>query len=137
MPDVFVPIDTTDNTAYHRELVGKGIVNNTVIEYMNENRDKLKLQYKTFDQYNKEFQISEATLQKLISNGKKENVKFNEEEYNRSKRLIKLQMKAIIANNLWETNEFYQVIGSENNLLQKAVELLSTKGAYEKVLSGR
>lgn len=137
MPDIFVPIDTTDNTAYHRELVGKGIVNNTVIEYMNENRDKLKLQYKTFDQYNKEFQISEATLQKLISNGKKENVKFNEEEYNRSKRLIKLQMKAIIANNLWETNEFYQVIGSENNLLQKAVELLSTKGAYEKVLSGR
>lgn len=135
MPDIFVPIDTTNNTAYHRDLVGKGIVNNVVIQYMNANRAKLKAQYPTFEKFNKEFEVSEAVLQSMIAEGEKEKVPFKEDEYNRSKRLIKLQMKAIIANNLWETSEFYQVIGMENDLLKKAVEVLTTKGAYEKVLS--
>ncbi|MFV0390988.1 MAG: S41 family peptidase [Paludibacteraceae bacterium] len=133
MPDIFVPIDTTDNTAYHRELVGKGIINNVIIQYMNTNRDKLKSAYKTFEKFNKEFAVDDALLQTLIAEGEKEKIKFNREEYDRSKRLIKLQMKAIIANNLWEVNEYYRIIGQENNLLQKAVELLNTKGAYEKV----
>lgn len=137
MPDIFVPMDTADNTAYHRELVGKGVLNNAVLQYMNAHRETLKAQYATFDKFNKSFEIDEATLKQLIADGEKENIKFNEAEYNRSKRLIKLQMKAIIANNLWETNEFYQVIGMENNLLKKAVELLSTKGAYEKALRGK
>lgn len=44
-------------------------------------------------------------------------------------------MKAIIANNLWEVNEFYRVIGMENNSLKKAVEILNTRGMYEKILS--
>lgn len=135
MPDIFVPIDTTNNTAYHRDLVGKGIVNNVVIQYMNANRAKLKAQYPTFEKFNKEFEVSEAVLKSMIAEGEKEKVPFKEDEYNRSKRLIKLQMKAIIANNLWETSEFYQVIGMENDLLKKAVEVLTTKGAYEKVLS--
>lgn len=135
MPDIFVPIDTADNTAYHRDLVGRGIVNNTVIQFMNKNREKLKAQYPNFEKYNKEFEVSEATLKEMIAEGEKEKIPFKEDEYNRSKRLIKLQMKAIIANNLWEVNEFYRVIDVENNSLKKAVEVLSTKGAYEKILA--
>lgn len=134
MPDIFVPIDTTDNSAYHRELVGKGILNNVIIQYMNANREKLKSEYKTFEKFNKDFVVNEALLQTLIAEGEKEKCKFKQEEYDRSKRLIKLQMKAIVANNLWEVNEYYQVIGLENNLLQKALEVLNTKGAYEEVL---
>ncbi|NLO71372.1 MAG: S41 family peptidase [Porphyromonadaceae bacterium] len=135
MPDIFVPIDTTNNTSYHRELIAKGILNSTVIEYMNENRDKLKKQFTDFEKFNNEFEVSEAMLKQLIEAGEKEDVKFIEDEYNRSKRMIKLQMKAIIANNLWEVNEFYQVIGLENESLRKAVEILTTKGMYEKILT--
>jgi carboxyl-terminal processing protease len=102
---------------------------------MNTNREKLKTQYPNFEKFNKEFEVSEAMLKEMIAVGEKEKIPFNQEEYNRSKRLIKLQMKAIIANNLWEVNEFYRVIGIENNSLKKAIEVLNTKGAYEKILA--
>lgn len=134
MPDIFIPIDTTDNTAYHRALVGKGILNNSIIQFMNTSRDKLKKQYPNFEKFNKEFEVGDALLNNLIAEGEKEKINFNQEEYDRSKRMIMLQMKAIIANNLWEVNEFYRVIGMENNSLKKAVEILNTKGMYEEIL---
>ena len=40
----------------------------------------------------------------------------------------------MIANDLWGLNEYYEVINSDNKSLQKAVEILTTKGAYDKML---
>jgi carboxyl-terminal processing protease len=54
--------------------------------------------------------------------------------FEKSKPLIRLQLKAIIARDLWTTNEFYQIIDADNESLSKAVEILQTPGAYEKIL---
>ncbi len=135
MPDIFVPLDTTENTLYHRRIVGKGVVNSTVMDYMNENRAKIQAAYPTFEKFNKGFEIEEAVLQKMIKEAEKEGVPFNEEEFNRSKRVIKLQLKAIIANNLWGMNEYQQVVNVDNNSLKKAVEILTKKNEYENILN--
>ena len=135
MPDIFIPMDTTENTVYHRKIVGKGVVNSTMLEYLNKNRDALKVQYPTFDKFNREFEVDESLLQTLISNAEKEQIPLDKKDYERSKRVIKLQLKAMIANDLWTLNEYYQVINSDNQSLQKAVEVLSKKGAYEKILN--
>lgn len=134
MPDVFVPVDTTENTKYHQNLNAKGVINATIMQFMNENRYFLKQKYPGFEQFNAHFDVSDELLKQLVANGEKEKVEFKEDEFNLSKRIIKLQMKAIIANNLWEINEFYRVIGKENNLLQKAIEILTVKGEYNRIL---
>jgi carboxyl-terminal processing protease len=59
---------------------------------------------------------------------------FDQKQYDTSEALIKLQLKALVARDLWEVNEYYQIIDAENESLQKALELLQTKGAYEKML---
>ena len=64
-----------------------------------------------------------------------EEIPFNEEEYNRSKRVIKLQLKAIIANNLWSMSEYQQIVDEDNKSLKKAIEILTTENEYEKILS--
>ncbi|MHB9056683.1 MAG: S41 family peptidase [Paludibacteraceae bacterium] len=137
MPDIFVPLDTTENTLYHRKIVGKGIVNTTVIDYLNANREILKKKYPVFDKFNKEFEVDESLLKTLISNAEKEKIPFDQKDYDRSEKLIKLQMKAIIANDLWNINEYYEVINKDNEILQKAVEVLSKKGTYEKILDSK
>jgi len=134
MPDVFVPFDTTRYTDYHRHLVSKGIINKVTTQYVNSNRSKLKKEFTTFDKFNKSFVVNEQFLTDLKNAGTKDKIEFNETQYNTSIELIKLQLKALVARDLWDMNEYYRVIDAENESLQKAVEILNSKDAYEKIL---
>lgn len=134
MPDIFIPVDTTKITDYHRNIIAKGALNKTVMHFIDTNRDYLKEEYPDFEKFQKHYTISENLMKNLIEDGETEKVSFNEEQYQRSKSLIQLQMKALIARDLWEMNEYYQVMKTENESLQKALEILQTKGAYEKIL---
>ncbi len=135
MPDVFVPLDTTENTLYHRKIVAKGIVNAVVAEYMAANRTDLKQQYPDFEKFKAGFVVPESLLKKMISDAESEDIPFEEEEYKRSQRVMALQLKALIANNLWGTNESQQIFDEENRTILKAIEILQTPGEYEKILS--
>ena len=66
-------------------------------------------------------------MQQLIEEGKKEGVAFNEEQFQKSEPLIKLQLKALIARDLWDMNEYYHTINVVNESVNKAVELLETE----------
>lgn len=134
MPDVFVPLDTTISTPYHRRLVNRGIVNRTYVQYLNKNRDNLKAQYTSFEQFDKSYEVSEDLLKSVIERAEAENIPFDSVQYETSKPLLKLQFKALIAGDLWTTNEYYQIIDRINDSLQKAVRILQTPGMYENLL---
>ena len=134
MPDYFVPIDTTLYTDYHRNLVAKGVVIKEVAKHIEANRQKLKSKYKNFNAYNAEFEISDEVMKQLKELGDKEGIEFNEEQYNKSLPLIKTQLKALIARDLWDMNEYYQVMNSTNESVNKALHILKS-GEYEKVIT--
>lgn len=134
MPDVFVPFDTTKYTEYHRELVSKGVINKVTAHFVNNNRAQLKKEFTTFDKFNKSFKINDQMLAELKNAGSKEKIIFDEAQFNTSVDLIKLQLKALVARDLWDMNEYYMIMDNENESLQKAVEILKTQDAYEKLL---
>ena len=133
MPDYFVPIDTTQYTDYHRNLVAKGVVIKATTKYIEKNRKELQEKYKKFDTFNNKFEIDEQMLADIRAVADKEKIEFNEEQYNKSLPLIKTQLKALIARDLWDMNEYFQVINTTNNSVQQALELLNEK-IYEKKL---
>ena len=133
MPDYFVPIDTTLYTDYHRNLVAKGVLMGQVTKYIEQNRQALKSQYKNFNAFNKDFVISDATMDQLREAGIKDGVEFNEEQYNKSLPLIKTQLKALIARDLWDMNEYYQVMNQTNESVTRALQILNS-GEYEKIM---
>ena len=135
MPDVFVPIDTTEFTDYHRKLVAKGLISKISLHYLNNNRESLKAQFPNYEIYAKNFVVSDDMINSLITQAEKENIKLDEKQLNISKRLIKKQIKAYIAGDIWEVNEFYREINSENEILQKAIEIFKTPNAYENILT--
>ena len=49
-----------------------------------------------------------------------------------SEEFIKLRLKAYLARNLWDTNEFYQVYNASNEILQRAIDLLQNN-EYDKI----
>lgn len=133
MPDYFVPIDTTLYTNYHRHLVGKGIIIKLVSKYIEHNRQELKAKYKKFDSFNEQFEVDDQLLASMRQMGEKEKIVFDEKQYNISLPLIKAQLKALIARDIWDINEYFQVINQSNKSVERALEILKSD-EYERML---
>lgn len=124
MPDYFVPIDTTYYTDYYLALRDKGAIVQENLKLIDAHRSEWKEKYKTFERFNKRFEVSDEMLEDLISLGKTLGTEFKEDEYKTALPLIKIQLKALIARDLWDMNEYFQVINSINNTVQKGLELI-------------
>ena len=133
MPDYFVPIDTTLYTDYHRNLIAKGVVIKFTMKFIEGHRKELANKYKKFEAFNEKFIIDDNMLATLREMGEKEGVKFNEEQYRKSLPLIKTQLKALIARDIWDMNEYFRVMNTTNESVQKALEILNS-GEYQKKL---
>ena len=134
MPDIFMPVDTSFNSKLYTNLVRKSVFNNYTVDYVMANREKVKNQYPEFSQFNEKFQITEAMISELKARAEKENVTWNEEEYQRSEKFIKLQLKALIARNVWEMQQYYEVTLTEDPVIEKALEVISNDKVYKATL---
>ncbi|WP_373728715.1 S41 family peptidase [Bacteroides heparinolyticus] len=133
MPDFFVPIDTTRYTDYHRNLVAKGVVIKGVAKYIEKRRKELQNLYKKFEAFNEKFEIDDEMLAGLRTLADNEKIAFNEEQYSRSLPLIKTQLKALIARDLWDMNEYFQVMNATNSSVDQALKILN-EGKYEETI---
>ena len=127
MPDYFVPVDTTLFTKYHSRLSNKGVLLNVHFQLIDAHREEWAKKYPDYAVFYKNFELDEALMQQLIAEGEKEGVKYDEEQYRKSEPLIKLQLKALIARDLWDMNEYYHTINVVNESVKKALELLNRK----------
>jgi len=132
MPDVFVPFDTTKYTDYYGKIMARGVFSQTVMEYLETQKNIIKNQFVTFDNYNANYSVSETLLEKMIENATKQKIEFNEEQFNKSKDLIMLRVKAYIARNIWEDGDYYKVINTQDEVILKALEVLKNYKSYLK-----
>ena len=124
MPDYFVPVDTTLFTKYHSRLSNKGVLLKVHFQLIDTHRDEWSKKYPDYATFNRKFELSDKMMKQLIAEGEKDGVKFDEEQYKKSESLIKLQLKALIARDLWDMNEYYHTINVVNESVNKALGLL-------------
>lgn len=124
MPDYFVPLDTTRYSDYHRQLVAKGAVIQTNLKYVDAHRKQLKEKYNSFDSFYKNFTVPEEMMKQLVKSGEESGVKYNEKEFNSSKKMLEVQLKGLVARDLWDMSEYFQIINEEDPSIQKALELI-------------
>ncbi len=74
MPDIFVPLDTSKYSTLYNEIVRKGIFGNFVMNYLEENRELLKSQYTTFEEFEQKYTISESFYNEFMAFAKSEGV---------------------------------------------------------------
>lgn len=127
MPDVFVPLDTLQYTKFHRQLVLKGIVINTDLRYIDNHRDQLKSLFPTFESFRDGFQVPQQLVDDVLKEGEKQNVKpKDDDELQKTLPYLKTQLKALIARDLFDMSEYFQIINETSDIVKKAIEL-STK----------
>ena len=123
MPDVFVPLDTTLITSYHRKLAAKGIVISANLRYVDNNRKQLKRRYPDFQSFFNGFEVPRALIDEIVAEGKKQKVEPKDEaEMKQTLPYLRTQLKALIARDLWDMSEYFQIINIQNPILQKALE---------------
>lgn len=121
MPDVFVPLDTSRSTIYYLNLRFSGAFQQVAFDFVADKRSK----YKTLDQFNLLFQVPESLLTKLTTYAQDElDVKFNRSEYEHSKSLIRIILKAEIARQLFIEEGYFLVEAAADNEVQKALQIL-------------
>lgn len=139
MPDYFVPLDTNKYTKYHRDIVRRGTMLQTTLRYLDDNREALQKSYPTMKKFNDNFVVDEALLGRLRSMAERDSVKLEggDEEYQRSVPMLSLQMKALLARDLWDMSEYMQIINTKDDNFLKAYELLQQRDVDAVLLKKR
>lgn len=137
MPDVFVPLDTTQYTDYHRRLVAKGIIPQFALRYVDKNRADLKAQYPDAQKFIKEFTVTDEMLNNLVDAGKAEKVDFDKSQFAKSKKMLRTFVKAAIANDLFSTGAYFQIVNEQNDIYKEALSIINDDARYRKIISPR
>ncbi|MCE3279480.1 MAG: hypothetical protein K0S44_1671 [Bacteroidetes bacterium] len=122
-PDVFVPLDTSGRSHYLTEVLFNGLVNDFAFAYSDKERVKLK-GFKTVENYSRSFIITPDIINEFVIYAEKNGVKRNDYQIRQSEKILKTQLKALIARNIWNNEGFYPVLQSQDNVVMKALELL-------------
>jgi carboxyl-terminal processing protease len=121
MPDYFVPLDTTQNSAYFNRLFNVNAPREFAFNYSTKNKERL--QKMGFENYRKDFDISDDMLNQLVDLGKRGGVKPMYSDLQVHKAAIKNYLKAEIARRIWGNDGYYPILNENNEVLQQAVKL--------------
>ncbi len=135
MPDVFVPLDTTENSKYYRDLLAKGIINQYAVDYVDKHRAQIKKDYKDVYDFDNRFSLTDADMKNFIAMGEKDSVKYNEKDYKTSERLFKTVLKGLVARDVFADPGAYTIIiNHRNNDVQEALRVINDDKLYNSLL---
>ena len=126
MPDIFVPLDTTRTNQYYRNVTAKNVTLNTAMQYTERNRRTLQRRYRSFEDYNRDFEVGHDVMRIFLDKAKDAKVEYDETQYQESLPIFKTQLKASIARLIWGMNAYYQVVQDLDETIQRAVTFMET-----------
>lgn len=132
MPDYFVPLDTTMNSAYVNKLFSSDTSREYLLDYVSKNKGNFtKI---SVEDYYKNFKVSDAMLNDLIAFGKKNKVEFDAKDFAKSKEYLRILIKAHLGRQLYDDSAFYKVINDINEVYQQAIKLF---GEADKIATAK
>lgn len=134
-PDVFVPMDTTTYSTFHRKIIAKGILNTFILTYIDHNRDSLLTEFSDFNNFNESYMIDSSLFNQLVEVAAQDSISYDEDKFKVSHDLLFLQMKALVARDLYDNSDYFQVMNTYNAIFKKGVEVLENKKLYFDVLN--
>jgi carboxyl-terminal processing protease len=126
MPDVFVPLDTEGISGFYKEANGKGLIVQFAYDHLDQHRKEILSRYPDFESYRKNFSINSKEYSDFVDYALKNGVKKDERGVIYSSSLIRIQLKALIARQIWKNKGFYPIIQELDLTLKKAVALMRT-----------
>lgn len=125
MPDHFVPLDTTLYTRFHRELAARSVIIQQNLRYVDNNRRELKDRWASFADFKEHYAVPQELVEAVIAEGAKQGIKPRDEaELQKTLPYLRVQLKALIARDLWDMSEYFSVINENSEMVKKALEVI-------------
>ncbi len=125
MPDEYIPLDTTLYTNYHRELSAKSIVLQQNLRYVDSHRKKLKKEWTSFADYKQRYEVPQTLIDAILKEGDKQKIKPKDNaELQKTLPYLRLQLKALIARDIWDMSEYFSVYNEENEMVKRALQVI-------------
>ena len=126
MPDYFVPLDTTIYTPFYRQIAARSYIINTNLKYVDDHRKQLKAQYPDFQKFLVSYEVPQAIVDEVIKQAAKDKIKpKDDEELLKTIKSLKLQMKALVARDLRDMSEYFQIMNENNTIVQRAITIFA------------
>lgn len=124
MPDVFIPMDTTDMTRYYVEVSGRNILYRYTLDYADRHREALN-EVQTMEQLTQLLDSDKGLFDDFVRYAAQQGVRPVQSDIARSRKLMESQLRAYIGRNtVLEDNAFYYNIMPIDNVLLRTVEIL-------------
>ena len=139
LPDVFVPLDTRDNSRYANQLERRGIVDQCVARYVDSHRDELNKRYTSFEQYNRDFTLAKELLDSIVASGRRSQVPLPGDTLtSKDVSAITWRVKMSVARMRFGFTELIRVLNQKSPALDRAVIILENWEKRGKpILEGR
>jgi carboxyl-terminal processing protease len=135
IPDLFVPVDTSYYSRYYRDLVGKGIINQFCIAYVDAHRDELLAKFKDADAFDEGFSVNDEMTKALFERGEQDSVVMNVEQWTTSAPMIKAIIKGIMTRDLYDDGAYYRSVNPLLPEYKAALDLINDTKRYNKLLN--
>jgi len=137
MSDIFIPLDSSRYNDVYTALIRKGVINTYVNNYLDKNRKKLNEEYHDFKSFNQNFSLTEDDFSVFLADAEEKEIEVNQEIIAPNKEFIELQLKALIARNLFEVGDYFEVIHPLDPEIQKALEVIHNNKLYNSLISNK
>lgn len=121
MPDFFVPIDTTLNSKYLRNLYSKNLFREYTLNYATKNEKTLESM--DLEDFKANFEVSEKMTKDFINLAKKSGIEFDEIGFKTSKPIILSNIKAQLGRRFWGEEGYFPIINKYDDILVRALNL--------------
>ncbi len=119
MPDLFVPADTAERSAYLTEVFFSGAIAQFAFDQADRERERFRA-FGSPERFAKEYVISDATLGRFAEAADKLGVRPDPAGLARSRRIITERLKAGIARNIWGDAGYYRITIATDSIYSKA-----------------
>ena len=121
-------VDTLQYTRFHRSLAAKSIVVNASLKYIDKERKSLKNRYSTFEQFAQSYEVPQSLIDGIVEEGKKQDIKpKDDDELQHSIVSLRHQLKALVARDLWDMNEYFRVFNEHSDIVKEGLRQLTMK----------
>lgn len=134
MPDVFVPNDTSGITNYYINVLNAGLIQKFAFEYSDRNREALS-KAKDLKQFLAILPSDDELLQQFVSYAAQKGIPARWYYINISHKLIVNYLKALITSDILGREYYYQVMGTEDATIRRAMKELQDGNATVPIAS--
>ncbi|MFN0276347.1 MAG: S41 family peptidase [Chitinophagales bacterium] len=124
MPDIFIPIDTSWVSDYYSDVVGRGIVNQFALSYVNDNREDFNAKFKDVVSFEKDFLMDENVWNAFFAYAENDSVTYDEEQFKQCEKRLSVFIKSSIARDLFGFEAFWYVYNTADDAYLKALEAM-------------